>query len=29
MAEQPRYFDIEDYETGKRYRVEAYAPDAT
>ena len=29
MAEQPRFFDIEDYETGKRYRVEAYADDVT
>lgn len=29
MAEQPKYFDIEDYQTGKRYRVEAYVEDAT
>lgn len=29
MAEEPKYFDIEDYQTGKRYRVEAYAEDAT
>lgn len=29
MAEQPKYFDIEDYGTGKRYRVEAYEPDVT
>jgi hypothetical protein len=31
MAEQqqPRYFDIEDYETGKKYRVEAFDAEAT
>lgn len=31
MAEQqqPNYFDIEDYQTGKKYRVEAFAEDAT
>ena len=31
MAEQqqPKYFEIEDYETGKKYRVEAYADDVT
>jgi hypothetical protein len=29
MAEQPKYFEVEDYDTGKRYRVEAYEPDVT
>lgn len=29
MAEQPKYFDIEDTETGKRYRIETDDPKAT